>query len=334
MTRGRAPIEEDLTLLARLAGPLTYDDPDLLHLVAHDYLHPPSTLPYQLVKDNQEKRVSASEYYAFEGEFAYVFCKSVLREVFEGAPSGFFVEAGAIDGEFLSNTLYLEREKGWTGLLVEADGDMFELLLKKQRKAWASHSCLATHDHPHRDTLVKYVNQMQSLRNFHNYAARAHGSMMGVSGGATLDRSSPGHAEYESVQCLPLATLLLALNITHVDLISLDVEGAEVGILRYFPWQRITVDVWLVEHAPPSASIHSSSFYNNKTLASPDNPRHNQERSLPSKPPEQQSYVSQEFVDMFNEHGYDLYRVSSELFNPNYLFILRNSEHHERLNMR
>lgn len=222
--RKRAPEETNLTLLARLLGPLKYDDPGLLQLAARKYLHPPATLPYYLVKDTLQQQQSAIAYYAFESEFAYIFCKSVIREVFGGTSSGFFVEAGALDGEFLSNTLFLEREKGWMGLLVEADGDMFNLLLKKRRRAWASHTCLATSDHPHRDALVKYVSQGRDKSIFHIYGARAHGSMLGVSGGATLDNSMPGRREYESVQCLPLATLLLAINVTHVDLISLDVE--------------------------------------------------------------------------------------------------------------
>src|SRR5437764_1240901 len=32
---------------------------------------------------------------------------------------GTFFEAGAIDGEFLSNTFFFEKEKGWRGALVE-----------------------------------------------------------------------------------------------------------------------------------------------------------------------------------------------------------------------
>jgi len=32
---------------------------------------------------------------------------------------GFFIEAGADEGEFLSNTLYFELMRGWSGLLVE-----------------------------------------------------------------------------------------------------------------------------------------------------------------------------------------------------------------------
>ncbi|KAG7168827.1 Star-like 13 [Homarus americanus] len=46
----------------------------------------------------------------------------LLRErLFSDTPPGFFLEAGALDGEFISNTLYLEQQLGWTGLLVEAD---------------------------------------------------------------------------------------------------------------------------------------------------------------------------------------------------------------------
>jgi hypothetical protein len=36
---------------------------------------------------------------------------------------GFFVECGALDGELRSNTLTLERDHGWRGVLIEADPD-------------------------------------------------------------------------------------------------------------------------------------------------------------------------------------------------------------------
>lgn len=36
------------------------------------------------------------------------------------------------------------------GLLVEADPKNYALLMQKQRKAWASNSCLATKPYPHK----------------------------------------------------------------------------------------------------------------------------------------------------------------------------------------
>ena len=45
--------------------------------------------------------------------------------------NGFFIEAGAYDGEEISNTLFFELKHGWTGLLIEPNPDAFALLNKK-----------------------------------------------------------------------------------------------------------------------------------------------------------------------------------------------------------
>ena len=55
----------------------------------------------------------------------------------------FFVEAGAFDGETLSNTLYLELKYNWTGLLVEPNPWLVSLLRKKKRNAWILPHCLS-----------------------------------------------------------------------------------------------------------------------------------------------------------------------------------------------
>ena len=55
--------------------------------------------------------------------------------------------------------------------------------------------------------------------------------------GAVAD-SGPGYP----VPCYPLETLLLALNVTKVDFISLDVEGQEVPILKTIPFDKVTVN--------------------------------------------------------------------------------------------
>ena len=39
---------------------------------------------------------------------------------------GFFIEAGANNGIWQSNTLYLETELGWNGLLIEPNKQKFE----------------------------------------------------------------------------------------------------------------------------------------------------------------------------------------------------------------
>lgn len=61
---------------------------------------------------------------------------------------GFFLEAGALDGYYQSNTFFLERDLGWTGLLVEPNPVFFESLLTRHRRAWATDLCLGTKPYP------------------------------------------------------------------------------------------------------------------------------------------------------------------------------------------
>ena len=56
---------------------------------------------------------------------------------------GTFLEAGAYDGEDLSNSLFLERELGWTGVLVEPDPWNYFGLRKKNRHTLTLNACLA-----------------------------------------------------------------------------------------------------------------------------------------------------------------------------------------------
>ena len=61
----------------------------------------------------------------------------INRQIFKGRlKNGFFIEAGAYDGEGFSNSLYFELKYNWTGLLVEANPDAFEEMKLKNRKAW------------------------------------------------------------------------------------------------------------------------------------------------------------------------------------------------------
>lgn len=62
--------------------------------------------------------------------------------------NGFFIECGGYDGEFLSNTLFMERYLGWSGLLIEADRKAFNKLLTRNRKAYTTPVCLSTELYP------------------------------------------------------------------------------------------------------------------------------------------------------------------------------------------
>lgn len=46
-----------------------------------------------------------------------------------------------------------------------------------------------------------------------------------------------------NVQCFPLYTYLLALNVTVIDYFSLDVEGSELNVIKTIPFDKINIKV-------------------------------------------------------------------------------------------
>jgi hypothetical protein len=46
-----------------------------------------------------------------------------------------------------------------------------------------------------------------------------------------------------SIQCLPLYSILLALNRTSIDLFTLDIEGNELDVLRTLPFDKVDIKV-------------------------------------------------------------------------------------------
>ena len=59
---------------------------------------------------------------------------------------GTFFEAGAYDGEHTSNTLWLELNHGWTGMLVEPIRKEYEQALLTKRTAVFLNACISPYN--------------------------------------------------------------------------------------------------------------------------------------------------------------------------------------------
>ena len=66
-----------------------------------------------------------------------------------------------------------------------------------------------------------------------------------VSGWAKSEVESK--AKVIKVTCLPLYTILLSVGNPTVDFFSLDVEGAELEILKTIPWDKVKINVSLLK---------------------------------------------------------------------------------------
>lgn len=166
---------------------------------------------------------------------------SVIRKMYKDKKNGFFVECGAYDGETRSNTLVFERLLNWTGLLVEADPLNFSKMLKKNRRAYLTPTCLGIRPYP---TVSSFLMA--------NNVGRLHEAN-------ATDSHLPNSADvaysgvHISVQCFPFMDYMLALNVTTVNYFSLDIEGHELEVLKTIPFDAINIETLSVEFSHVAA---------------------------------------------------------------------------------
>ena len=89
--------------------------------------------------DSAEERASLlrpqSEAQAKKHAYGQVNQSAIVDEFLGRKTKGFFIESGAWDGEYLSNSLFFERKRNWTGLLVEPNRLAFKsMVLRGNRK--------------------------------------------------------------------------------------------------------------------------------------------------------------------------------------------------------
>lgn len=164
------------------------------------------------------------------------------------------MEAGALDGQQLSNSLWLEQELGWTGLLIEPDPDSFLNLGYKHRKAWASNSCLSSTAFTRKSVHVALKLRPKYRRGnpwFMRGSSHELGVTMAAGDAKEVERLenylNQGEETYQATYCFPLHSYLLALNVTTVDLLSLDTQGSEVNIIKTIPWGEVVIRVVVME---------------------------------------------------------------------------------------
>ena len=146
---------------------------------------------------------------------------------------GFFVEFGATNGVKFSNSLYLERELGWRGILAEP-ARVWYPALRDNRACSIDDRCV-------------WTTTGERLA-FNQPAVAAHSTLEAFS-------DSDGHAdsrrdgERYMVEIVSLLDLLAHWNAPRrIDYLSIDTEGSELAILEAFDFAAYDVRLISVEH--------------------------------------------------------------------------------------
>jgi FkbM family methyltransferase len=149
-------------------------------------------------------------------------------------------EAGAHDGVSESNTLVLEGEHGWSGLLVEPVPALAERCRHNRPAAKVEEFALVAEDYP-ADTVEMTAGGLNSLVRGARASLAAERAWVAADG-----VKSPSSI---SVRTSTLSKLLDRNELWTVDLLSLDLEGYEPQALDGLDFTRhrprfILVEVW------------------------------------------------------------------------------------------
>lgn len=165
-----------------------------------------------------------------------------LKEIFASKP-GYFIEAGANDGVRGSNTYYLEKYCGWTGLLIEPTPHRFVECRQARRRSHSVHCGLVSDTYPKEYVELVYMDLMSMVR---------HGGALDL---ATQMEKSVRTKRYGDdltgttffAPARTLASVLEEHGFPEVDFFSLDVEGHELDVLKGNDFERCSPRYILVE---------------------------------------------------------------------------------------
>ena len=168
----------------------------------------------------------------------------VVDRLLKGKTGGTFVDMGGYDGITGSNTLYFEKWRGWTGVLVEP-------VAAQRRIAEGLRSC---------PCLPYAVSDANGTAEF-IAVTEGYTQMSGLA--QTYDagllqtvRADPRHAEEVlTVETRTIAAILDETGLTAPDFISLDIEGGELAALEAFPFEDYSVRVWAIENNAGTSDI-------------------------------------------------------------------------------
>jgi FkbM family methyltransferase len=185
------------------------------------------------IKNTTEQQEPLRRYYSQHGE------DYLLWKFFDFKKDGFFVEVGAFDGIHLSNTYSFELE-GWNGICIEP-GQYFENCKKNRSNSICINSACVANDEI--KDITFYEEELGLLSSL-DMSEEKKKDIEKRYDNRKLDFS--GHKE-KKVKAQTLNSILEENSVSDIDFITIDVEGAEIEVLKGFDLEKYKPKVVILE---------------------------------------------------------------------------------------
>jgi len=153
---------------------------------------------------------------------------------FYNKKDGFFIEIGASDGIFLSNTYLLEKDHNWKGICVEPVPSKFELLCKNRPNSFCC------------DKAVFNKTNENVMFNIWNTEDLYSGITSNIDCHTHTLQNNNTEIVVNTISLIDLLETYNAPNF--IEYLSLDTEGSEFEILRFFDFNKYIFGIIHIEH--------------------------------------------------------------------------------------
>jgi FkbM family methyltransferase len=163
-----------------------------------------------------------------------------IDEFFKEKRNGVFVDIGAHEGVHISNTFFLEKERGWTGICIEPLPVEFKKL-NENRNSINLNVGVSDFDGEADFTYIEgYANMLSGISEKHNQAHRER----------ILNEVNHygGKINNIKVPIRKLQGILDEHNSLDVDFCSIDTEGSEFNIVKSIDFSRTNIKVFIIEN--------------------------------------------------------------------------------------
>ena len=179
--------------------------------------------------------------------------------VFKGYKNGFYVDVGAHDGVSFNNTLYFEKNNNWTGINIEPIKSVFDkLVINRSDNINLNYAICNNDGETEFYCNTNYTEMISGIKDtFHSKHLER------------LERENKkmgSTTEVIKVNTRKLETIFDENKVSHIQYLSIDVEGAEFEVIKSINFDKVFIDVIGFENNYNDASIPIIEYLQNKNF--------------------------------------------------------------------
>jgi FkbM family methyltransferase len=177
------------------------------------------------------KEATTVQYYSQDGQDKYL-----DTNVFKSFKNGVFVDVGAHDGLSINNTIFFEKNRGWSGINVEPIKSVYDELTKNRPKSINLNYAVSNTDG--NAEFICNEGYTEMISGLKDYFDPRHIKRLNNE----LNRHG-GQTNVITVPTKRLETILDEIGIKHVHYLSIDVEGAEFEVVKSINFDKVFIDI-------------------------------------------------------------------------------------------